>query len=146
MIDMAKGEAIVSFIKLATASVATGAASSPAIDIFSQYVNLPVWGVPVSVIGAAAFGAGLSLFFGDPLPTRRALYGQTLAATVFGAACAVLVADGMDWDWAQKNISMFALMSAAMVRWFLPTIIERGKQLVREFRFPSLKKPDGDGQ
>jgi hypothetical protein len=146
MIDMGRGEAIVSFIKLATASVAAGVASTPATELFSAYVQTPVWGVPVSVIGAAAFGAGLSLFFGDPIVSRRALYGQTLAATVFGAACAVLVADGMDWDWAQKNISMFALMSAAMVRWFLPTVIERGKQLVKEFRFPSIKKTDGDGK
>jgi hypothetical protein len=144
MIDMGKGEAIVSFIKLATASVAAGAASTPAMELFTSYVNLPVWGVPVSVIGAAAFGAGLSLFFGDPIPSRRALYGQTLAATVFGAAWAVLVADGMNWEWAQKNIGMFALSSAAVVRWFLPTMIERGKQLIKEFRFPSIKKTDGD--
>jgi hypothetical protein len=145
MIDMNKGEAIVSFFKLATASVTAGAASTPVLKLFTEYVSLPVWGVPVSVVGAAAFGAGLSLFFGDPLPSRRALYGQTLAATAFGTACAVLVADGMNWDWAQKNISMFALMSAAILRWFLPTIIERGKQLIREARFPTLKKP-GDGK
>lgn len=145
MIDMTKGEAIVSFFKLAAASVATGAASTPIITLFTEYVSLPVWGVPVSVVGAAAFGAGLSLFFGDPLPSRRALYGQTLAATAFGTACAVLVADGMNWDWAQKNISMFALMSAAILRWFLPTIIERGKQLIREARFPTIKK-SGDGK
>lgn len=135
-----------SFFKLVTASVATGAASAPVLDIFTDYVSLPVWGVPVSVIGAAAFGAGLSLFFGDPIPTRRALYGQILAATFFGAAWAVLIADGMNWDWAQKNISMFALSSAAVVRWFLPTVIERGKQIVKEFKLPSLKKPDGDSK
>lgn len=144
--DMLKGEAIVSFVKLTVTSVAAGAGSAPVAKLFTDYVSLPVWGVPVSVIGAAAFGAGLSLFFGDPIPSRRSLYGQVLAATFFGAACAVLVADGMDWDWAQKNISMFALMSAAILRWFLPTVIERGKQLVKEFRFPSIKKPDGDSK
>lgn len=142
--DMVKGEAILSFAKLVTASVVTGAASTPTLRLFTEYVSLPVWGVPISVIGAAAFGAGLSLFFGDPIPTRRALYGQILAATFFGAAWAVLVADGMEWAWAQKNISMFALSSAAVVRWFLPTVIERGKQLVREFKLPSIKKTDGD--
>lgn len=143
---MLKGEAIVSLSKLIAATAATGAATAPVIDIFNTYVQTPVWGVPVSVIGAAAFGAGLSLFFGDPIKTRRALYGQTLAATVFGAACAVLVADGMGWEWAQKNIGMFALMSAAMVRWFLPTVIERIKQMVKDFKLPSIKKPDGDSQ
>lgn len=142
--DMHKGEAIVSFFKLAASTVTAGAVSTPVVEVFNSYVNLPVWGVPVSVIGAAAFGAGLSLFFGDPIPTRRALYGQTLAATVFGAAAAVLAADAFDWDWATKNISMFAMVSAAMVRWFLPTIIDRGKQLIKEFRFPTAKKPPGD--
>lgn len=136
-----------SFFKLTASAVVTGAVVPPIAAVLGSYVQTPVWGVPVSVIGAAAFGAGLSLFFGDPLPTRRALYGQTLAATFFGAAAAVLVADGMDWDWAQKNIGMFALVTAAVVRWWLPSIIERGKQLIKEFRFPSLKKPtDGDSQ
>lgn len=139
------GEATVSFIKLTATAFATGVAVHPFAAVFSSYVSTPVWGVPVSVIGAAAFGAGLSLFFGDPLPTRRALYGQTLAATFFGAAAAVLVADGMDWDWAQKNIGMFALVAAAVIRWWLPSSIERGKQIIKEFRVPSLKKPtDGD--
>lgn len=142
---MLKGEALVSFFKLTASALVTGAVAPPFVAIFGSYVNTPVWGVPVSVIGAAAFGAGLSLFFGDPLPTRRALYGQTLAATFFGAAAAVLVADGMDWDWAQKNIGMFALVTAAVIRWWLPSIIERGKQIIKEFRVPSLKKPtDGD--
>ena len=142
---MLKGEAIVSFFKLAAATAVSGAVSAPAFDIFSAYVNTPVWGVPVSVIGAAAFGAGLSLFFGDPIPTRRALYGQTLAATVFGTAVAVLVADGMAWEWAQKNISLFALMSAAVTRWFLPTVIEHGKAVIKSFKLPSLKKPPENG-
>lgn len=138
---MLKGEALVSFTKLAV----TTAAVAPLGSVFDAYISVPVWGVPVSVIGAAAFGAGLSLFFGDPLPTRRALYGQTLAATFFGAAGAVLSADGMAWAWAQKNLAMFAMVTAAVIRWWLPSIIERGKQIIKEFRVPSLKKPtDGD--
>lgn len=135
-----------SFSKLVGATLATGAAGTPAMRLFTDYVSLPVWGVPVSVIGAAAFGAGLSLFFGDPIPSRKALYGQVLAATFFGAAWAVLVADGMGWEWAQKNIGMFGLSSAAVVRWFLPTVIERGKQIIKEFRLPSIKKSDGDSK
>lgn len=127
---------------LATAGGA-GAATSPLFQLFTNYIQQPVWGVPVTVFGAAAAGAALSLFFGDPLPTRRALFGQTLAATFFGAGIAVLVADGMDWDWAEKNISMFALMSAAMIRWFLPSVIERIKQLIKEFKFSFTKRNNG---
>ena len=41
-------------------------------QLFNSYIEQPVWGVPVTVFGAAAAGAALSLFFGDPLPTRRA--------------------------------------------------------------------------
>lgn len=134
-----------SFIKLSVATLATGATTSPIFRILTESVQFPVWGVPVSVIGAAACGAGLSLFFGDPLPTRRSLYGQIVAATIFGVAVAVLLADGMDWDWAQKNIGMFALMSAAMTRWFLPSTIDRGKQLIREVKLPSIRKSD-DGE
>ena len=140
---MNRGEAIVSLIKLSVASLGTAAASSPFIDAFNAYVQLPVWGVPVTVFGAAGAGAILSLFFGDPLTSRKSLFGQTLAATVFGVAVAVLVSDGLDWDWAMKNMSMFALMSAAVLRWFLPTIIDRGKQLIKDFKFSFTKKSEG---
>ena len=117
------------------------AASSPFFNALTSYVQTPVWGIPVTVIGAAGAGAVLSLFFGDPLTTRRDLFGQTLAATIFGCAVAVLAADGFDLDWATKNMSMFALMSSAILRWFLPTIIERGKQMIKEFKFSLTKKP-----
>lgn len=138
-------EEVANFVKMISASTGTGVVTSPVFQIFTQYVNQPVWGIPVTVFGAAAAGACMSLFFGDPLPTRRALYGQVIASTMFGAAAAVLAADAMDWDWAAKNISIFALISAAMIRWFLPAIIERGKQLIKEFRFPTTKK-DGEGK
>lgn len=132
-----------SLTKLVVTAGSTGAVTSPFFQLFTSYIQQPVWGVPVTVFGAAAAGAGLSLFFGDPLPSRRALFGQILAATFFGAGVAVLVADGMDWDWATKNISMFALISAAMIRWFLPSVIERIKQLIKEFKFSFTKRPTG---
>ena len=141
---MSRGEALVSFIKLAVSAAGTAAASSPIVDAFNAYVQLPVWGVPVTVFGAAGAGAVLSLFFGDPLTSRRQLFGQVIAATVFGVAAAVLVADGFDWDWATKNMSMFALMSAAITRWFLPSIIDRAKQLIKDFKFSFMKKNEGD--
>ena len=127
-----------SFIKLTAASVLASVSTNPIFEAFTKTGAFNIWNVPISVVGAAAFGAGLSLFVGDPIPTRRALYGQVLAATAFGTAVAVLAADAMSWTWAQKNIAMFALMSAAMIRWFLPTIIDRGKQLIKEARLPSI--------
>lgn len=129
--------------KLLVTAGSTGAATSPLFQLFTSYVQQPVWGVPVTVFGAAAAGAGLSLFFGDPLKTRRDLFGQILASTFFGAGSAVLAADAMNWEWATKNISMSALISAAMIRWFLPSIIARVKQLIKEFRLSFIKKPEG---
>lgn len=129
-----------SFVKL----VATSAVSSPVVKAMSVYLSVPVWNVPVSVIMAALAGAGLSLFFGDPVESRRSLAGQVLAATAFGTAVAVLTADGAGWEWAQKNIAMFAMMSAAILRWFLPTAIEKGKQAIKDFKIPFMKKPPGD--
>lgn len=140
---MNRGEAMASLIKLSITSAGTAVASSPLIHAFNSYVQLPVWGVPVTVFGAAGAGAILSLFFGDPITSRRSLFGQTLAATVFGVAVAVLVSDGLNWDWAIKNMAMFAMMSAAALRWFLPSIIDRGKQFIKEFKFSFTKRQDG---
>lgn len=138
-------EEVANFVKMLSASTGTGVVTSPVFQLFTQYVSQPVWGIPVTVFGAAAAGACMSLFFGDPLPSRRALYGQVMASTLFGAAAAVLAADAMNWEWAAKNISIFALVSAALIRWFLPSIIDRVKQLIKEFRF-SFTKKDGEGK
>lgn len=140
---MMKGESLVNLLKVVTAAGGAGAASSPFFQLFTHYIQQPVWGIPVTIIAAGAAGSVLSLFFGDPLPTRRALFGQTLAATFFGAGCAVLVADAMEWEWAANNISMFAMISAAMIRWFLPSFIERVKQLIKEFKFSFGNRNNG---
>lgn len=140
---MTRGDSIVSFIKLAVTSAGTGMlASTPAMDAFNAYVQLPVWGVPVTVIGAGFAGSLLSLFFGDPVETRRGLWGQVIASAMFGTAVASLLADGLNWDWATKNMAMFAMMSAAMLRWFLPTMIERGKAVIKELKFSFAKGGD----
>lgn len=138
-----KAEELVSLGKLLVAAGGAGAATSPAFKLFTDFVHQPVWGVPVTVFGAAAAGAALSLFFGDPVKTRRDLFGQVLAATFFGAGAAVLAADAMDWEWAAKNISMSAMITAAVIRWFLPPVIERVKQMIKEFKFSFTKKPEG---
>lgn len=141
-----KGESLFELTKLVGVTSGAGAVTSPAFQLFTHYVNQPVWNVPVTVYGAAAAGAALSLFFGDPVPTRRALFGQVVAAMMFGAGLAVLVSSAMEWEWATKNISMSALISAAMIRWFLPSIIERVKQLIKEFKFSFTKRNDNGGE
>lgn len=129
------------FIKLgATATVA-----APVLKVFESYIALPVMGVPISVSMAALFGAGLSLFFGDPIESRRSLWGQLAAATVFGVATATFLADALQLEWAIKNPPMFALLMAAMLRWFLPSIIERGKLFIQNFSF-SFSKSKKDGE
>lgn len=127
------------------ASITIGLATSPIFQVFTSYIKQPVWGIPVTVMGAAAAGSALSLFFGDPLPSRRALFGQLIASTFFGAGVAVLVSDAMGWAWATRNISMFTMLSAAMIRWFLPSVIDRGKQFIHDFKF-SFTKKEGDDQ
>jgi len=140
---MNKGEAALSLSKLTATSIGTAAASSPFLSAFNAYVQLPVWGIPVTVVGAAGFGALLSLFFGDPITDRRSLFGQVLGSAFFGCAGAKLVSDALDWSWAQENMALFAMVSAAIIRWFLPTIIEKVKQSIREYRIPFTKKKEG---
>lgn len=143
-----KGDSLFELTKLLGVSSGAGAITSPAFQVFTHYVNQPVWNVPVTVYGAAAAGAALSLFFGDPVPTRKALFGQVVAAMMFGASLAVLVSSAMEWEWASKNISMFAMMMAAVIRWWLPTAIEHGKQLIKAIKIPftKMKHDGGDGK
>lgn len=127
---------MVSFIKMGTAA----AVASPIVQMTAEAVIPPVWGIPISTVMAALAGAGLSLFFGDPVESRRSLWGQMVAAAVFGIAIATLAADATGWRWAQHNRPMFVLMTAAVVRWFLPSAIERGKEVIRHFKFSFMRR------
>lgn len=134
-----------SFIKLALSSTAVGAgAGGWVFPLLDKVFDIPVFGVPVTIVGAAAVGAGMSLFFGDPIESRRSLFGQVLAATAFGVSAGVLAADALNLEWAQKNMGMFVMMTAALMRWFLPSVIDRGKQFIKEFKFSFSRKTDGD--
>lgn len=135
-----KGESIIELIKLSVATGGAGVAATPVARIFSEYVQQPVWGVPVTVFGAAMFGAGLSLCFGDPVPKRGSLFAQVFASAAFGAGLAVLLADALDLAWAQKNMAMSAMISAALIRWFLPALIEKVKQMIKDFKLSFITK------
>ena len=139
---MNRGEHIVSLLKLGT----TTAIASPIFQIFTEVVAFPVFGAPITLILAALVGAGLSLFFGDPIIGRRNLWGQIAGAVAFGTGAGVLVSDAMDWAWATRNLPLFVMCCSAVIRWFLPTVIERGKQLIREFKFPWAKKSNPEGE
>lgn len=132
-----KGEMAAPFLKLVLSSTVIGAGTeSILVPVLDKIFYVPVFGVPVTVIGAAALGAGLSLFFGDPIESRRSLFGQVAAATVFGVSSGVLFVDAFQLEWARKNMAMFVMMNAAIMRWFLPTAIERVKTIIKEFRLP----------
>lgn len=129
-----KGEAVSSFIKLTLSTTAAGVGSNWFFPLLDSFFDIPVFGVPVTTFGAAAIGAGLSLFFGDPIETKRSLFGQVLAAMFFGVAIAALLADGFQLDWAKRNFPMFALVMGGSIRWFLPSFIIKGKELIADFK------------
>lgn len=129
-----KGEAV-SLTKLLIVSVSAGISTIPAFDLFTKLVSLPVWGVPVTSFGAAAAGAGLAMFFTDPVESRRLLGGMILGSCFFGTAGSVLLADGLNLGWAHKHPSMFAMVVAAVIFWFSPSAIRRGKQMIHDYNF-----------
>lgn len=143
---MNRGEDIVSLLKLSATAIAT----APVFQIFSEVVAFPVFGHPVSLFMAGLFGAGLSLFFGDPIEGRRMFWGQIAGSVVFGVGSGVLVSDAMDWDWATKNLPLFVVCCSAMIRWFLPVLLpaiaKRAKKFIEEYQLPSFKKhkPEAD--
>ena len=121
-----------SFIKLA----ATLAVATPTFKIFADAMKLPLADASIGIFLAGLAGAGLSMFFGDPIEGKRNLWGQVLGSAIFGTTIATMLSDAMGWSWAVKNPYMFALIVAALTRWWLPSIITRGKQIIGELNIP----------
>ena len=104
------------------------------VQMVNAFFSMLIWNIPVTTFGAAAFGAGLSRFFGEPVSKQRNFWGQMAAACFFGTAIAALVAGAFDLKWAKENMSLFALINAACIRWFLQTIIDRAKLIIKEYK------------
>ena len=125
------------FARVANATAATlvGLGTTSIIDV---NITVPVFGVSVVVIGAAATGAATSLAFGEPLETRRKMFQQVFASTIFGATASVLLSKGFKLEWAQELPGAFALVTAAAARLFFPTIYQRVKELISKFELPKF--------
>ena len=108
-------------------------------DLLNVNATVPVFGVPVTIIAAAAVGAACSLAFGDPIASRRSMFAQVFASTFFGACGSALATKGLDWKFAQDLPGAFALIVAGVLRLMLPTAIEKGKALINGFS-PSFFK------
>ena len=105
-------------------------------------VAMPIFSVPAAVIGAAAFGTAASLSTGDPVHSRRELFGQSLSI-IFGTAAAAFMARGGP-DWMSEVQGPIASVVAYLARHVAPSITERSKEIIRNFKFSLRRKGDDD--
>ena len=105
-------------------------------------ISVPFVGVPLNVVGVAAFGAIISFAWGEPVKERKKLYMFAVASTFVAATFVAVVPTMMGWDWVTPKLQApFAGLMAAVMRFAVPPFLEAIPEVIRKvFR---LEKKEG---
>jgi len=97
-------------------------------------VSMPLFGVPLTVLGMAAGGAFASFAYGQPEKSRLKLFGMAIANTFLGALSVALLPVWLDWTWVTPMLQPpLAGFLAFIARWVIPLVIELAPQWVRNW-------------
>lgn len=96
--------------------------------------SVPLFGVPLTVIGIAVLGASLGAAYGVPLEKRRDLF-VTIAAHAFLAAVTVAVFPKMlGWQWVSPTLEAPLAGLMAFAAKFAIPVIPWGEVIRKVFR------------
>lgn len=116
--------------------VLAGVAIAAGINLWS----MPLFGVPLTVVGMAVLGSALGAAYGKPLEKRRDLF-VTVVGHAFLATVLVAVVPGMvGWEWVTKVVEApLAGLTAFSAKFALP-IIPWGELVRKVFRLEPKKE------
>lgn len=113
---------------------------------FSAGVNLwsvPLFGVPLTVIGMAVLGASLAAGYGKPAKTRRELFTSVAVHAFLGTVLVAVVPAAFGMEWVSPKLEApLAGLVAFGAKFAVPLI--PWKELVRKvFRLEHTRGEDG---
>jgi hypothetical protein len=95
-------------------------------------LSIPLFGVPLTVIGMAAAGAYLSFAYGKPEKDRKKLYLLALANTFLACVCVAVLPSALGWECANHRIEApLSGLFAFGARWWVPAFIESIPQWIQ---------------
>lgn len=93
----------------------------------------PFFGVPLTVITMAAFGALASFAYGDPVRPRKKLYLLAAANTFLASVAVAVFPEMLGWAWANPKIApALAALIAAGARFAVPAIVDAFPRIINK--------------
>lgn len=83
--------------------IGTGLGAFASMGVVNDW-SMPLFGVPLTVIGMAAAGAWLSYAYGKPEPNRKKLYTMAVANTFVATVCVAVLPVWLGWEWTNSRI------------------------------------------
>lgn len=103
--------------------------------------TVPLFGVPLTVVGMSVLGASLGAAYGEPIKDRRKLF-TTIASHAFLATVLVAVLPAaFGWEWLNVALEAPAAGAAAFVARFVIPVVPWGELIRKVLR---LDKKEGD--
>lgn len=126
--------------------IGTGLATIAGAGLINDW-SVPLFGVPLTVIGMAAAGAYLSYAYGKPEPKRKKLYTMAIANTFLAAVCVAVLPSWLGWEWTNSRIEaplagLFAFGARFAVQPFIDTIPEIIRKLFKLKEYNEVNKDE----
>lgn len=113
--------------------IGTGLAALTSIGVINDW-SVPLFGVPLTVIGMAAAGAYLSFAYGEPVKSRKKLYTLAIANTFLAAVSVAVLPQWLGWEWSSHKLEApLAGMFAFAARFAVQPLIDTVPELIRKF-------------
>lgn len=101
-------------------------------SVINQW-SVPLFGVPLTAIGMAAFGAYLSFAYTKPEKNVKKLIGLWAANTFLAVVCVAILPSWFGWEWANSRLEApLAGLFAFSARYVAPQFIETIPEFLRK--------------
>ena len=126
--------------------IGTGLAALASAGVINDW-SVPLFGVPLTVIGMAAAGAYLSYAYGKPESSRKKLYTMAIANTFLATVCVAVLPQWLGWEWTNSKIEaplagLFAFGARFAVQPFIDTIPEIIRKLFKLREYSEVNKDE----
>lgn len=88
-------------------------------------ISVPLFGVPLPVVGMAVAGAFISIAYGQPERSRRKVFLRAFANAFLAAISVAVLPKMLGWEWVDPKLEPpLAAGAAILLKWIIPIIPE----------------------
>lgn len=103
--------------------------------------SVPLFGVPLTVVGMSVLGAVLGAAYGEPIEDRRKLFTTIASHAFLSTVLVAVIPPAFGWEWVDGRLQAPLAGAGAFIARFAIPVVPWGELVRKVFR---LEKKEGD--